>query len=784
MPVDSTHIPTHKSQLDEQTKEQIYRLIESGGSNNTIVAAIKSQYGVTITSAQVKQFREDRVQAILSLTENEELPRSAAERLIALFNSMTNVSFVYVKHNQNSGFVTYTVSKKDKTNLGKAINEDVQSWRKSLKLGDSEDILVSFAWCHDDEKRKMVMFPEYFGVDMTFGLNKEQRNLVTVAGIDGHNKAFIGFRCWMPSKQRVVYQWAIGVALPTLVSKKVTQRNRVVSCDGEGALIESIESTINAPDGPLRNSKFRQDYYHLVKQPWQKLMAAGSPATAEWKLLTKSIALWIKSFFDYVLTQAEYNISHIKLTDFIVNNSHVLGPMYVAGIKVIINQVNTNIFCVGNHHFTTRSTLGFLGSCMVEAMNPSVKGGDFAAKPSMALDTSSLQQLKQVDQRSHKDNVEMARQMNASNHWTRSRTNEFLTRYMEGIAIKNFDLGDTYYKCYVGLRTWFVSSKQVIDGYMSEVVNHSELKTSAHTKFDRVHVVKVDVEGIMNCSCLYPHAYLAPCRHMMTVLCKEEYLVPSLFHIRWWKQFNYYFGSSHGREMKSSMHDELASMHNILHEKAFDSNNIFKGCCILKSDFLKEERSIDSTSPIFHVMETMRKYTQEVEPLQKGYESFKSFKHYLATGEGHSEEMDEHGFENIFDDYTGGSDHSEGAMDIDADKMGAGTVAVGHLSQGSLGLERLVMKPQKAVAIGNDLYNSAMAVLGTIHTADQRKRFEELMTNEYSRNVAENNPQLKENDCGMQMLGSDFSVGKQTGKRHRMAFEKKLLKLLIQIRKW
>ena len=57
------------------------RLIESGGANNTIVAAIKSEYGVNFTSAQVKQFREDRVQAILSLTENEVLPRSAAERL-------------------------------------------------------------------------------------------------------------------------------------------------------------------------------------------------------------------------------------------------------------------------------------------------------------------------------------------------------------------------------------------------------------------------------------------------------------------------------------------------------------------------------------------------------------------------------------------------------------------------------------------------------------------------------------------------------------------------------
>jgi len=237
---------------------------------------------------------------------------------------------------------------------------------------------------------------------------------------------------------------------------------------------------------------------------------------------------------------------------------------------------------------------------MVEAMNPTDKNGDFAAKPSMSLDTFSLQQVKQVEHRAHRNNVDMARQMNASNHWTRSRTNVFLTRYMEGLAIKNFDLGDTYYKCYVGARTWFVSYKLVIDGYyMSEAVNHSELKTSVHTKFDRVYVVKVDVEGFMNCTCGYSHAYLAPCWHMMTVLGKEEYLVPSLFHIRWWKQFNYYFGSSHGRHMQSSMHDQLAGMHNILHEKAFDSNNVFKGCCVLRSDFLKEERSIRlANSPI------------------------------------------------------------------------------------------------------------------------------------------------------------------------------------------
>jgi len=64
------------------------------------------------------------------------------------------------------------------------MTNDIEAWRKALKLGDDEDILVSFAWCHDEEKIMMVMFPEYLCTDMTFGLNREQRNLVTFVGCD------------------------------------------------------------------------------------------------------------------------------------------------------------------------------------------------------------------------------------------------------------------------------------------------------------------------------------------------------------------------------------------------------------------------------------------------------------------------------------------------------------------------------------------------------------------------------------------------------------------------
>jgi hypothetical protein len=110
-----------------------------------------------------------------------------------------------------------------------------------LKIEDEDQILVAFAWCHDDEKRKMLMFPEFWATDMTFGLNIECRQLLTVAGVDGNCKSFTGLRVWMPSKQRVAYQWALSTALPVLVGETTCLlRNKVIASEDEAALVQAI----------------------------------------------------------------------------------------------------------------------------------------------------------------------------------------------------------------------------------------------------------------------------------------------------------------------------------------------------------------------------------------------------------------------------------------------------------------------------------------------------------------------------------------------------------------
>ena len=131
----------------------------------------------------------------------------------------------------DSGFVTYRKTKgddqqllddSDDGNTGNAAyisvyQNEVESWRKLLKVGNDDKLLVAFAWCHDDELQNAKKFPEFWASDTTFGVTKEQRNLYLVAGIDDNNKVFTMFQYSMPTKEARVYNWALRIAFKNLI---------------------------------------------------------------------------------------------------------------------------------------------------------------------------------------------------------------------------------------------------------------------------------------------------------------------------------------------------------------------------------------------------------------------------------------------------------------------------------------------------------------------------------------------------------------------------------------
>ena len=127
----------------------------------------------------------------------------------------------------DSGFVTYRKGKGDNCPLldDSDCDDDnnaayisvyqtkVESWRKLLKVGNTNKLLVAFAWCHDDELQNARQFPEFWACDATFGVTKEQRNLFLIASIDGNNKVLTIFRYQKRLVPIIRYLWITKVII-------------------------------------------------------------------------------------------------------------------------------------------------------------------------------------------------------------------------------------------------------------------------------------------------------------------------------------------------------------------------------------------------------------------------------------------------------------------------------------------------------------------------------------------------------------------------------------------
>ena len=276
------HISTPSKLIPAHVDEFITNAIKSGEAITSILNIVRIQYNITLTESQVKEKRKDYIDNMIDLLEGEDrsdiIKMNAATKLIRLFESMDDVSFVYVQHEMSSGFVTFTKDRSQPVteqsfnnaeNTSLAAEIEIDSWRHALGLNDKEDILVSFAWAHDTELRLLRMFPEYIAIDGTFGMNIQKRSLLTVSGYDSSKKTFIGFRCFMPSKQKKAYRWAIGKAMPFLAGNAM-RFNQVITCDMEQAMVDAINESINDKTSLLTRSKLRSDFYHVFEQKWNE----------------------------------------------------------------------------------------------------------------------------------------------------------------------------------------------------------------------------------------------------------------------------------------------------------------------------------------------------------------------------------------------------------------------------------------------------------------------------------------------------------------------------------
>ena len=145
---------------------------------------------------------------------------------------------------------------------------------------------------HNDQHRKILMYPEVLIADVIFGVCKEDRNLLRVCGVDGDLKVFETMNCFMPSKQFRAYDWAISVAFPKLVGQNILPYNSIFTSDQEMALAHSIRKLINSDkirnlekeySETAFNSSHRFDMFHIFIKEWRNKVSKRILMSLIWK---------------------------------------------------------------------------------------------------------------------------------------------------------------------------------------------------------------------------------------------------------------------------------------------------------------------------------------------------------------------------------------------------------------------------------------------------------------------------------------------------------------------
>ena len=609
--IDPIHLSASKHNIDKRVKQSLLNLVTSGSSIVSIQQCIRVQHKVNVSYQTIYNIRTNEINQVLKACSKHPYG-SSVDKLISLFKGMDNVSYVYIMHNVESGFVTYRKNKKRMPSHGDGElgnnnrnvyrPSSVDNWRESLKLSGTNDVLVAFAWAHDNELKHTEMYPEFLSTDITFGVNKEHRELLLVVGIDGRNRTFTSFRCFIPSKQEHAYSWIVNEAFPHIMTTNVLKYNQCISCDEEHALKNSIEYAIVSQKDSMKNTKLRLDCFHFFTKIWNELTTYKSSTQSRMKLVMNVMKPWVLSWFKKLETQQELDISRRLFLTYLEKNNNVI-PNYVSErISRLVQKIFTHQVKLLHCHFKDVSTFDFIGDSIVESANFPLKNGAISVSNKMDLSNSGFTQVKATHEKFTKESLSSALKINSSKTWSKSKTAEFLTDYAEGLACSNFDRRHQYTKKYIGNKTWLVCRSRLFHDKYETLMDNYDKK---ETRFLRVREVCIDDKNFMTCSCQYVQRWFMPCVHMCKVIQDMEHFTPELFHIRWWKHYHYFFkNNDNSNQNESTVKDMSSSLKNICDNHYDKFTGKYIGVPLNGSAFFKDRTSTYHTTVVTNDTQT------------------------------------------------------------------------------------------------------------------------------------------------------------------------------------
>ena len=771
--INPLHLTMPKKTMSPSVMKSIECLISSGHEIPSIQLYVKDRYKENIDYQTIYNLRMNSIASLLKAC-NEKPYGTSVDKLISIFKHTKSVSFVYILHRANSGFVTFRKSRNESlseyvTNFNHdATNQlsrnTISNWRGALSLSDSNNVLVAFAWAHDEELKAAQKHPQFLACDVTFGVNRERRELFLVAGSDGRNRTFTAFRCFIPSKQEQAYSWILNEALTHILTSETLKFNQCISCDQELALNIGIKNAINSNKQSLQNSQMRLDCFHFFIKVWTEKVILKSRDSDDSKSALVLMKSWISSWFNYIESEEEFNISLTRFNSFLESKQNIIGDVASDECTKLVSNIKSKKEYLLHYFFIDVATFDFVGDSIVEGANFPIKHGPLKVSSKMDISNSGYTQLKSTEAKYLKEYVSSAKTINSMKTWTQSPTAKYLTSYAEGIACSNFDRSAEYMKKRVGDRMWYV----VHNKYLTPSNNGKENYTNKQTRFTRIRIVHLTSTNHLTCDCGYPKRMLMPCVHICCIIGDMKYYTIELFNLKWWKHFNYLYkldSSNYVKETTVSLEEALKETR----INDFDNHTgkyhgvPLNGTTLLDkliNDYVIDNIDEDTDLRLMQSIVNMKNLKQ---PLEKGSDKYFGLIK-IMTGEKATSTATSTNILSTNDDVGYASDTPA--------TMGAGSQVESHLSEFR---EENSSQLKRKEVVSDNFFNEIVPyfkeLVKSITNKDQLMRSIDMIEKVTFQNIADNVKKSEIGESDTTFLG-EYNGPKRKETRHKFLYER------------
>ena len=215
-------------------------------------------------------------------------------------------------------------------------------------------------------------------------------------------------------------------------------------------------------------------------------------ATESARSVLAKLRIHISSWFDYVESKEEYDMSYSLYVDKVKNAKDILGEHACMAIEAIVINITSKHEYLFHYNFIGRCTFGFKGDSICESSFSSLKSeaNKSGINSRRTIDMSTMAMIDGTVDNARRKNISMSNEIEREVCWSKATVSNDLTKYALGIFNDNVDRRLEYLLYRTGRKEWMVAH-----------VKFGKDKVGHVPRFDRVRKVCISEEGFMNCSC-------------------------------------------------------------------------------------------------------------------------------------------------------------------------------------------------------------------------------------------------------------------------------------------